>query len=88
MVACYRGISIWQSGLGVELLINIVFSLSVSGISIGGHLGGLVGGAIAGWLFVELGERRRMPGAGDGRLPRGRRGERRSARSRSPEAPG
>jgi membrane associated rhomboid family serine protease len=61
VVAYYRHIPIWQSGLGVTLLINIVFSLSVSNISIGGHLGGLVGGMITGWLFVQLGERRRRP---------------------------
>jgi membrane associated rhomboid family serine protease len=61
VVAYYRGISIWQSGLGITLLINIVFSLSVAGISIGGHLGGVVGGAICGWLIVQLGERRRQP---------------------------
>ena len=41
-------------------MINLVFSLSVNGISIGGHLGGLVGGVICGWLIVQLGERRRM----------------------------
>ena len=63
VVAHYRGISIWQSGLGITLLINIVFSLSVTGISIGAHLGGCVGGAICGWLIVQLGERRRMPAA-------------------------
>jgi membrane associated rhomboid family serine protease len=63
VVAHYRGISIWQSGLGITLLINIVFSLSVNGISIGGHLGGVVGGAICGWLIVQLGERRNMPAA-------------------------
>ena len=63
VVAHYRGISIWQSGLGLTLVINIVFSLSVSGISIGGHLGGVVGGAICGWLIVQVGERRRMPAA-------------------------
>jgi membrane associated rhomboid family serine protease len=63
VVAHYRGISIWQSGLGFTLLINIVFSLSVTGISIGGHLGGVVGGAICGWLIVQLGERRNMPAA-------------------------
>ena len=62
VVAYYRRISIWQSGLGLTLLINVVFSLSVNGISIGGHLGGLVGGAICGWLIVQLGERRRMNG--------------------------
>jgi membrane associated rhomboid family serine protease len=60
VVARARGISIWQSGLGLTLAINIVFSLSVAGISIGGHVGGLVGGLITGWLIVELGERRRM----------------------------
>jgi membrane associated rhomboid family serine protease len=63
VVARARGISIWQSGLGLTLLINIVFSLSVQGISIGGHLGGLVAGLIMGWLIVELGERRRRSGA-------------------------
>jgi len=63
VVAYYRGISIWQSGLGVTLLINIVFSLSFSGISIGGHLGGVAGGAAAGWVIVQFGERRRMPAA-------------------------
>jgi len=63
VVAHYRGISIWQSGLGVTLLINIVFSLSFAGISIGGHLGGVLGGAAAGWMIVQLSERRRMPAA-------------------------
>ncbi|HEY1511320.1 MAG TPA: rhomboid family intramembrane serine protease [Solirubrobacteraceae bacterium] len=61
VVAYYRGISIWQSGLGATLLINVVFSLTVNGISIGGHLGGLVGGAITGWMWVMFAERRRMP---------------------------
>ncbi len=60
VVAHNRRIPIWQSGLGITLAINIVFSLSVSGISIGGHLGGLIGGLITGALIVELGERRRM----------------------------
>ncbi len=61
VVAYYRGISIWQSGLGLLLVINIVFTLSVAGISIGGHVGGVVGGAICGGLIVQFGERRRMP---------------------------
>ncbi len=63
VVAYHRGISIWQSGLGLTLVINIVFSLSIAGISIGGHLGGVVGGAICGYLLVQLSERRRMPAA-------------------------
>jgi membrane associated rhomboid family serine protease len=60
VVAYYRRISIWQSGLGLILVINIVFSLTVADVSIGAHLGGLVGGAICGWLIVQLGERRNM----------------------------
>jgi membrane associated rhomboid family serine protease len=60
VVARARGIPIWQSGLGVTLLINIVFSLSFRGISVGGHIGGLIAGLLAGALIVELGERRRM----------------------------
>jgi membrane associated rhomboid family serine protease len=63
VVAYHRGISIWQSGLALTLIINIVFSLTLAGISIGGHLGGFLGGAICGWLIVQLGERRNMQGA-------------------------
>jgi membrane associated rhomboid family serine protease len=63
VIAYFRRISIWQSGLGLTLVINVVFSLSVPGISIGGHVGGLIGGAICGLLIVQLGERRRMPAA-------------------------
>jgi membrane associated rhomboid family serine protease len=58
VVARARGIPIWQSGLGITLLINIVFSLSVRQISIGGHLGGVIGGLITGALIVEIAERR------------------------------
>jgi membrane associated rhomboid family serine protease len=60
VIAHNRGISIWQSGLGLTLIINLVFTLSVKGISIGGHVGGLAAGLICGFAFVELGERRRM----------------------------
>jgi membrane associated rhomboid family serine protease len=61
VVARYRGIPFWQSGLGFILVVNLLFSLSVRGISIGGHLGGLVAGLIAGWLVLEFDERRSMP---------------------------
>ncbi len=60
VVARVRGIPIWQSGLGFVLVFNLLFSLSVRGISVGDHLGGLVGGIITGWLIVEVAERRRM----------------------------
>jgi membrane associated rhomboid family serine protease len=61
VVARDRGIPIWQSGLGVVLMINLLFSVTFAGISLGGHLGGLAGGLITGALITELSERRRMP---------------------------
>jgi membrane associated rhomboid family serine protease len=62
-VAHNRRISLWQSGLALTLLINVVFSFSVSGISIGGHIGGLVGGLITGAVVVELAEQRGLRSA-------------------------
>lgn len=58
VVAHRRHIPIWQSGLGPMLLINLVFTLTISNISVGGHLGGLLAGFITGWLVVEFAERR------------------------------
>ena len=60
VVARARGIPIWQSGLGFVLVFNLIFSLSVRGISVGDHLGGLVGGLITGFLIVEVAERRQL----------------------------
>lgn len=60
-----QGISMRESPLLGVLLINLVITFGVGGISIGGHLGGLVGGAISGWLLFDLGRR---PGV-DKRLP-------------------
>jgi membrane associated rhomboid family serine protease len=61
VVAYHRGIPIWQSGLGFVLVINLLFSVTFSGISIGGHLGGLVAGLICGEAIVQWSERRRLP---------------------------
>jgi membrane associated rhomboid family serine protease len=60
VVARSRGVSLWQSGLGLTLIINLAFTLSIKGISIGGHIGGLIAGVIAGFAILELGEKRRM----------------------------
>jgi membrane associated rhomboid family serine protease len=60
VVSHYRRISIWQNGLALTLIINIVFSLTIADVSIGAHIGGFVGGAICGWLIMELGERRNL----------------------------
>jgi membrane associated rhomboid family serine protease len=60
VIARSRGVSIWQSGLGLTLIINLAFTLSVKGISIGAHIGGLIAGVILGFVILELGEKRRM----------------------------
>ncbi|HLH66024.1 MAG TPA: rhomboid family intramembrane serine protease [Solirubrobacteraceae bacterium] len=58
VVAHDRGMNVWRGPLGLTLIINIVFDLTVPGISIGGHLAGVVAGALCGWLIVRYGERR------------------------------
>jgi membrane associated rhomboid family serine protease len=59
MVMRSRGVDVMQSGLPVFIGINLLFTVTISGISIGGHLGGLIGGALAAVVLFDLGERRR-----------------------------
>ena len=54
-----RGIPLMQSGLGFWLLLNLVISFR-PGISLGGHLGGFVGGLLAAYVLIELNERYRL----------------------------
>ncbi len=55
-----RGIDPMQSGLGVTLVLNLGITFLIPGISIGGHVGGLLAGGIVGYLMFEVAERRRM----------------------------
>ena len=57
LVARNRGLDQVVTQLGFWLVLNLVLTFSISGISIGGHLGGLAGGALAG-LIVLAAERR------------------------------
>lgn len=50
-----RGIAVMQSGLGVLIVLNLVFTLTVPGVSIGGHIGGLIGGILAGFVLSGYG---------------------------------
>jgi membrane associated rhomboid family serine protease len=52
-----QGVNVWQSGLGGILLINLAFTFGIPGISIGGHIGGLVGGYLCGVLLYDFGPR-------------------------------
>lgn len=54
-----RGIDPMQSGLGVTLMLNLVITFLIPGISKGGHVGGLVAGGIVGYLLFEIADRRR-----------------------------
>jgi membrane associated rhomboid family serine protease len=53
-----RKIPIMESGVGGLILINLVISFTFSGISWGGHVGGLIGGALAA-LAIQAGSRYR-----------------------------
>lgn len=65
LVARSRGVSVMDSGIGGLIVINLLITFAVPGIAKGGHLGGLVGGAIAAYLLIELGARgRRVSGPG------------------------
>jgi membrane associated rhomboid family serine protease len=53
-----RQIPLFQTGVGGLILINLVISFTIPGISWGGHIGGLLGGALAA-AVIRLGDRHR-----------------------------
>ena len=55
-----RGINPWSSGIGTLVVVNLLFTFGRPGISIGGHLGGLLGGAALAWL-VDTADARGLP---------------------------
>jgi membrane associated rhomboid family serine protease len=57
LVARRRGVEQLASQIGLWVVLNLVFTFSVPGISIGGHLGGLAGGAAAAGVILAA-ERR------------------------------
>ena len=59
VMARNRQISLIQSGLIPILAINFVLTISLPGISLGGHLGGLIGGLVATFVVEQLSMRRR-----------------------------
>ena len=50
-----RGVNIFSTGIGTTLVLNLVLTFTISGISFGGHIGGGIGGAICGWVMLAPG---------------------------------
>jgi membrane associated rhomboid family serine protease len=65
VIARGRGMNTLASEIGFLIVINLVFTISIPGISIGGHLGGLIGGVICA-LAIIAGDRGKF---GPQRLP-------------------
>ncbi|MQA75440.1 MAG: rhomboid family intramembrane serine protease [Solirubrobacterales bacterium] len=62
LIARHRGLDQLASQIGFFVVLNLVFTFSISNISIGGHIGGLIGGGLAALLVNTL-ERRRVANA-------------------------
>jgi membrane associated rhomboid family serine protease len=58
-----RGINPWQSGIGPIILLNLALGFIIPNVSIGGHIGGLVGGALVALAFERLPAVRRSSAA-------------------------
>ncbi len=60
-----RGVDQVRNQLVILIVVNLVITLSVPGISIGAHIGGLIGGGLA-TLGFQQGDRMRSPAVGYG----------------------
>jgi len=58
-----RGASVMESGIGGLILINLIFSFTAANISVGDHIGGLIGGALAA-LAIRAADARKLPALG------------------------
>jgi len=51
------GVPLRNSPLLGILILNLIITFAIPGISAGGHVGGLIGGVAAGWLYFDVGRR-------------------------------
>jgi membrane associated rhomboid family serine protease len=50
-----RGVNVFQTGIGTILVLNLVITFTIPGISVGGHLGGAIAGALCGYVILAPG---------------------------------
>lgn len=50
-----RGMALLQSPIAGWIFINLAITFSIPGISVGGHIGGLIGGGLAGFALSDYG---------------------------------
>ena len=55
------GVNPMESGLGIWVVLNLVITFAVPNISIGGHIGGLIGGTLCALFLYELRDLARVP---------------------------
>jgi len=58
-----RRISVMESGIGGLIVLNLILSFSIANISVGAHIGGLIGGAVAA-LAIRTADARKVPALG------------------------
>lgn len=59
-----RGINPMRTGIGATLVLNLVITFTIPGISVGGHMGGALMGAAVGFAMLEPHWRRSSPWVG------------------------
>jgi membrane associated rhomboid family serine protease len=52
-----RRLSVMESGIGGLIVLNLIISFTFANISVGDHIGGLIGGALAGLALRSAGDR-------------------------------
>jgi membrane associated rhomboid family serine protease len=61
IVARHRGVEQLAAQIGFYIILNLFFTLGAAQISVGGHFGGLIGGAFCALLIVYAERRVRRP---------------------------
>ena len=49
----HRGVNPMRTSIGTTLILNLLITFTIPGISVGGHLGGVIAGALLGWVMFD-----------------------------------